>query len=140
MIQYVAIFIVFYVLARVAVLLGSFIPPFGSDIFLLLAALVFTVGLSMYQNRKQTKDSVVDKFRFEVTPEKLCDGGPYMYTSNPEKQKFCSQFSDAQLSQYQCGPGFINRPLHTNLEPMSDCNWQNHLCDKGQLNFEQSVL
>lgn len=53
------------------------------------------------------KDSK-DSFTFEVTPIKLCDGGPYMYSSNPERKKICLNNIDSQIN---CGVGFHGKPF-----------------------------
>ena len=53
----------------------------------------------------------IDNFHFEVTPEKLCDNGPYMWTSNKELGKFCSQFSPQDMSNYECSHGYHGRPV-----------------------------
>ena len=77
-----------------------------------------------------TKD-IKDNFYFELTPEKQCDGGPYMWSSSPEKQALCSKFSKADLARYECPNGFIGRPIWRqgagNI-PLSDDNWQNTTC------------
>ena len=51
-----------------------------------------------------------EPFHFEVTPEKRCDGGPYMRSSSPELQELCKQFSPEDLKEYECDVGFIGRP------------------------------
>ena len=78
-----------------------------------------------------TKD-IKDNFHFELTPEKRCDNGPYMWSSNPEKQALCSKFSKADLARYECPAGLYNgRPIWRqgagNI-PLSDDNWQNTTC------------
>jgi hypothetical protein len=52
-----------------------------------------------------------DNFLFEVTPEKLCDGGPYMYSSDPYRKELCSKFSNKDLNRFECSNGFIGRPV-----------------------------
>jgi len=78
-----------------------------------------------------TKD-IKDNFYFELTPEKRCDNGPYMWSSNPEKAALCSKFSKEQLARYECPGGLYNgRPIWRqgagNI-PLSDDNWQNTTC------------
>ena len=77
-----------------------------------------------------TKD-IKDNFHFELTPEKHCDGGSYMWSSDPEKAALCSKFSKADLGRYDCPTGFIGRPIWRqgagNI-PLSDDNWQNTTC------------
>lgn len=81
-----------------------------------------------------------DNFIFEVTPEKKCDGGPYMYSSDPERQKLCASFSKADLSKYECTPGLYNgRPVwrrgtfamtdnSIGNGTLSNANWANTSC------------
>ena len=70
-----------------------------------------------------------DGFHFELTPEKKCDGGPYMWSSNPEKQELCSKFSPQDLARYECGAGFHGRPVWWGGDaPESDSKWQNARC------------
>jgi hypothetical protein len=78
-----------------------------------------------------TKD-IKDNFHFELTPEKKCEGGSYMWSSSPEKQALCSKFSKEQLARYECPAGLYNgRPIWRqgagNI-PLSDDNWQNTTC------------
>ena len=79
-----------------------------------------------------TKD-IKDDFHFELTPEKRCEGGPYLWSSNPEKAALCSKFSKADLARYECSNGFIGRPIWrqgAGNMPLSDANWQNTTCDQ----------
>jgi hypothetical protein len=73
-----------------------------------------------------------DDFHFELTPEKHCEGGPYMWTSDPEKQKFCSKFTKADMARYECGVGFHGAPIWRggagNQPPESNSNWKNERC------------
>ena len=69
-----------------------------------------------------------DGFHFELTPQKYCEGGDYMRSSSPEKQKFCSQFSEVDMSRYECPSGFVGAPVNWNYTPESDDKWQNTRC------------
>ena len=120
-------------------LLGIFIFPLAmlpNDMFgkayLLNALKAFIVwGIILLYNHL-TKD-IKDNFHFELTPEKHCDNGPYMWSSNPEKAALCSKFSKADLARYECSNGFIGRPIWRqgagNI-PLSDANWQNTTCNQ----------
>lgn len=123
---YVVIFLLFFILSRASIFLSNSFK-FNVDLILLVASLVF-VGLIML-SKKMLLDNK-DNFFFELTPEKHCSGGSYM-SSSPEKRKFCSQFTPEQLSQYECGTGFIGAPVHWERTDMSDCNWQNPMCKNG---------
>jgi hypothetical protein len=75
-------------------------------------SLIFTISawiiLEVNKNNVWSKDN----FLFEVTPEKRCDGGSYMYSSDPELQKLCGQFSNKDLSNYECSHGYTGRPIN----------------------------
>ena len=74
-----------------------------------------------------------ENFHFELTPEKRCDGGQYMYSSDPARQALCSQFSAADLSRYECGPGYIGRPIWrggAGNGTLSNANWKNESCNQ----------
>ncbi len=75
-----------------------------------------------------------DNFTFEVTPAKLCSGGPYMYSSNPEKQQLCNSITPEEMSRYTCPNGFHGAPVHFEYDPLSDDNWENNMCK----NFNES--
>lgn len=90
-------------------------------LFIIVAAIVgFSSSLSLSQ----------DNFFFELTPEKYCEGGPYMWSSNPEKQKFCSQFSKADMARYECPVGFHGAPVWSqgNQPAESNDQWKNTRC------------
>ena len=94
------------------------------------AAIVFGVFILYNYLTKDIKDN----FHFELTPEKRCDGGPYLWSSSPEKQALCSKFSKADLARYECPAGLYNgRPIWRegagNI-PLSDDNWQNTTCNQ----------
>ena len=74
-------------------------------------AVVFTilVWLILIINKNNVWSK--DNFLFEVTPEKLCDGGPYMYSSDPYLQQLCGQFSNKDLKRYECSHGYTGRPI-----------------------------
>jgi hypothetical protein len=106
----------------------SIVNLFGYNIILhsvtiLVSGIIFVIILYL------TKQYQKDNFRFELTPEKHCDGGPYMYSSDPVKKAYCSQFTPSQLAEYQCCKGFHGRPVHWNRTDMSDSKWENKMCD-----------
>lgn len=90
------------------------------------AIIVFAVVVLFTVLLKHNKDG----FHFELTPEKHCDGGPYMWSSSPEKQALCSKFSKKDLSRYECGAGYDGRPVwRGGNAPESDAKWQNARCN-----------
>lgn len=90
--------------------------------------LIVTVVLSFPNLLNLSKDD----FLFELTPEKHCEGGPYMWSSSPEKQKFCSQFSKDDMARYECPNGFVGAPIWRggvgNQPPESNDQWKNTRC------------
>jgi hypothetical protein len=97
---------------------------------LLINALAFTLILFViYQVSGVGNVSSKDNFTFELTPEKRCEGGPYMYSDDPEKLAFCSQFSPEDMSRFSCGVGFHGAPVTFKRDDMSDSKWENHMCD-----------
>jgi hypothetical protein len=85
-------------------------------IFFVLAYAIFNLldgtSIGLCDNSCQsTGASKNEPFFFEVSPEKLCDGGEYLRSSSPEKQKLCAQFSTEQLANFECKPGeYHGRP------------------------------
>lgn len=76
--------------------------------------------------RKVTRDN----FTFEVSPAKQCCLGPYMTTSNPEKEKMCSKVTKDEKSKSCCSRGYNGRPISFEYTPLSNSNWENERCDK----------
>ena len=62
-------------------------------IFILFSYAIFNLldGTKMGLCDVPNSSTGAEKFHFEVSPEKLCDGGEYLRTSSPEKQKICEQ-------------------------------------------------
>jgi len=121
---YILVFFIFFIIAKASLYLSP-ILKINQDISLLIGALILTGIIFLLDKFDYTKDD----FFFQVTPQKQCDGGPYMYSSNPEKQKLCSKFSKQELAQYSCPSGFDGRPVHWRRNDMSDSHWNNTMCD-----------
>jgi len=99
---------------------------------LIKAVIMFVVIVLFNILLKQNKDG----FYFELTPEKHCDGGPYMWSSSPEKKALCSKFSKQDLSRYNCPVGYHGRPVWWGGNtPDSNANWKNTRCN----NLDSSV-
>jgi len=75
------------------------------------------------------RNDTIDNFTFEVSEQKKCQGGPYMYSSDPELTEKCSKYSNEELAQYNCPSGYNGRPVHFDYTPMSDSLWENKMCD-----------
>lgn len=120
---YVIIFLLFYVLSKSSGYVGTYFK-LNNDVSLLLFSLVFTGVVFLLKNLGNK-----DNFYFELTPEKHCEGGSYLYSSDPVKKKFCSQFSQSDIANYSCCNGFHGAPVHWERTSMSDDKWNNKMCD-----------
>jgi hypothetical protein len=120
---YVIIFLLFYVLSKSSGYVGTYFK-LNNDVSLLLFSLVFTGVVFLLKNLGNK-----DNFYFELTPEKHCEGGSYLYSSDPVKKKFCSQFSKSDIANYSCCNGFHGAPVHWERTSMSDDKWNNKMCD-----------
>lgn len=76
-----------------------------------------------------------EPFHFEVTPEKLCTGGPYMISSASKNvQDKCNKIWSTpegreKLKQVNCEGGMYNgSPVHFEFTPMSNDKWENEMC------------
>ena len=90
------------------------------------SVIIFAVVIIFNILLKHSKDG----FHFELTPEKHCDGGPYMWSSSPEKQALCSKFTKNDLSRYNCPVGFHGRPVWWDYTPESNNQWKNERCNE----------
>ena len=75
-----------------------------------------------------------DNFEFKAPLWSQCEGGPYMYSSNPELQKKCANVNECE---YTCSKGFHGRPLHFERTPMSNDKWENEMCSDLQREIKQ---
>jgi hypothetical protein len=123
---FVVVFILFFIFVRGGCLTAErlkFNPIIGlistSALYTLSIVLVYYLSV-----RRIWKDG----FTFEVTPAKLCAGGPYMYSSNPQLKKLCSHITNQEIAQVACGPGFHGRPVHWERSTMSNDKWENNMC------------
>ena len=117
----------FFILSRTSVFISES-HNVNIELLLIVSGIIFVVLVVVFKNMLcETKD----KFYWELTPEKHCDGGSYMYSSDPAKKKYCSQFTPEQLRQYQCGTGFHGRPVTYERTQDSNDTWQNELCSSG---------
>lgn len=98
----------------------------------------FTTIIFTWYKLGNIKDSCqTDKFDFEVTPAKRCQGYPYMTQSGTDHE-FCKQLLSTQagVNEYNdvnCGPAFPGRPLpFFEYTPESNDRWENDRCSGGQ--------
>ena len=123
---YILLALLFYVFSKAGIFISDYLKM-NIDVSLILLGFLFTGLVFLLKKMNDVKDS----FHFELTPEKKCDGGPYMYSSDPEKQKLCSQFTQEQLDQYSCCRGFHGRPVWWSRTDESNSNWENTMCNNG---------
>lgn len=121
---YIIIFLLFYVLSKSSDYVTKYLK-INEDASLLLMGLIFAGLIYLLRNLGTHKDD----FHFELTPEKQCTGGSYMYSSDPIRKKFCSQFSPNDIANYSCCNGFHGAPVHWERTNMSDDKWENKMCD-----------
>jgi len=62
------------------------------------------------------RPAVVDNFEFQLSPDKACMGGAYMFTSDPAMAQYCAQFSPEQRAGFQCAHGFVGAPQIREVE------------------------
>jgi hypothetical protein len=132
---YVLIFCIFYVLSETSLFVSGYLN-INKYLTLIISSLIFTALMYLLNKNLDQQDN----FHFQVTPEKLCDGGAYMYTSDPQKQKLCNSFSPSELGKYQCLPGFHGRPVWWERTNESNADWANLMCDSGLNDFSPHVL
>lgn len=125
---FVLVLVLFFVFAKLSNMntLKYKIKP---NISIAMNGIIFTLLLILVFVLTKVGKDCKDTFDFEVTPAKLCDGGPYMYSSNPERQELCSHITNSQLAQVSCGPGFVGRPVKWDHTNMSNDKWENNMCD-----------
>ena len=102
---------------------------------LVISTILILFVFSTLKNRKEG-------FHFEVTPEKLCDGGPYMTQTGPNHEYCLKMWNSpegrAKLGNYNClhgdckSRGLTNgRPVNmAAMTPLSNANWENEMCSK----------
>lgn len=102
--------------------------PFSSSYSVIIFIVLFALNIAIY---KALKIDTKDNFTFEVTPAKLCRGGEYMYSSNPERQKLCSNISQENIDTISCNQyqGGVGQPIYLNRSEISDSKWQNNMCE-----------
>ena len=121
---YILAALIFYIFARSSIYLNN-ILKINIDILLILFAILFTGILFLLKHDKSKNNS--EDFIFQLTPEKHCSGGSYMWTD--EKRKFCSQFTPQDIGYFGCSAGFHGAPVHWRRTNISNDEWENKTCD-----------
>jgi hypothetical protein len=102
----ILVFLIFTVLVFGA---GKVAQVLKNDMYLGISSVLFAAMLFAVLQIMGNKS--LEGFFFQVSPAKKCCGGPYMYSSDPERQKLCSQISPEELSRVCCGAGYVGRPM-----------------------------
>jgi hypothetical protein len=131
---YIVLFSLFYILSKTSYYLSNSFK-LNQDVVLLFASIIL-IGIMFLLEKV---NFIKDDFHFELTGEKNCEGGDYMTSSDPEKAKFCSQYSPQDLARYNCSRGFHGRPVQYKYSNMSDSDWNNTICDSG-FDYNPEVL
>ena len=69
----------------------------------------------------------------EIGP-KYCRGGPYMFTGDSERSKYCRKLAStdeglAEIQRYNCGAGYTGMPGNNfRYTPISNDKWGNSRC------------
>jgi len=115
----------------------TFEVPQWKEVFVSMVGL--GILLALYYGAKVCSSS--EKFNFEVTPEKQCDGGPYMYSSAPDHvKKYCNKLLSSQegvdqYNMYNCNGLYAGRPLNfPDFVPPSNDMWENKVCKQQSFN------
>jgi hypothetical protein len=143
--EYILIFLLIFVMVNNVTFVKQNFINRNTDLFIkiIVSLIIFGIVYAIIQAQppKPYDEYFIDgnvqnlneNFHFELTPEKRCDGGEYMRSSDPARQALCSQFSAADLSRYECGPGYIGRPIWrggAGNGTLSNANWKNESCNQ----------
>ena len=120
-VTYVLAIALFFIVSRLFIFISD---KYKTNINVIMLAGSVVFGLILF-GLMYVVNTNIDNFHFELTPIKKCQGGPYMYSSDPERQKLCSHFNKKEYCQYNCGRGFIGAPVHWERSSESDSNWSN---------------
>lgn len=104
----ILIFLIFTVLIFGS---GKIAQVVKNDKYLALSSAIFAAMIFVVI--QLSKKNFTEPFFFEVTPAKKCCGGPYMYSSDPKRQKLCSEISPEEISRVCCGSGYSGRPMRS---------------------------
>jgi hypothetical protein len=102
-------------------------------IFYTILLIITFIILKMYIPK------TVDNFDFEVSPNKKCCGGPYMWGGiDSPTYKYCSDpINKESISCACCGGGYTGGGnVKFNYTPESNSQWKNERCSKTLMNME----
>lgn len=100
-----------------------------------LSLTIVVVLMLVYKFAKIPNCNQKDGFQFQVTPAKMCEGGPYMYSSAPQElQDYCNNLLSTPEGRYQlasvsCPNGYVGSPKYFQYTPESNHLWENERCN-----------
>lgn len=122
-------FMVFFVISKY--LTNCNLTTTSGKVMLFVSSAIFSASmLGMYVLTGLSGES----FTFEVTPGKMCQGGPYMWQGNSKTSKMCRKMAETstgqkEINRYDCGVGFMGLPEHHfDYTPISNDDWKNERC------------
>lgn len=132
--------LVIFMIANTAPYMETFMK-FGNKNTLIIMSFLGTLLLLLIYKVGKIPNCQADRFYFQVSKPKLCQGYPYMQSSaSPELQNYCNKlFSTpegrAEYANMNCTThGFNGRPVHFDYTPESDHKWENKRCTPPNLN------
>jgi len=137
---FILMFIVIFVSCKSSFIFEAQSKPLN----LIGISLIGTVVLVLVYKLGKIPRCQTDMFHFEVTPEKLCEGFPYMQSSDPELFNYCSKLLSTssgvqKFDSVNCSnPVFVGRPLaRFEYTPESDSKWENKRCNPPYLSDDE---
>ena len=98
-----------------------------TNVLIILVLINYTLYQALHNKENKENKDDKDNFTFQVTPGKLCSGGPYMRSSSPEKQELCNSLPPEEIQRYTCPNNELNQPIYLERSPISDDRWQNNM-------------
>jgi len=112
--------------------MGLPLPIITSIFFTLIMTVLYFIAIAIEMTilgRTESYDNL------EITPGKLCRGGPYTWQGNSARARMCRNMyskpeGKAQIDRYSCGSGFTGMPGRGfEYTPISDDRWNNRRCE-----------
>lgn len=134
---FVLIFVITFLASNTSSIVNKQYQPskITHTVYLLgLSLAVAVILMLVYKFAKIPNCSQKDNFHFQVTPPKMCEGGPYMYSSAPQElQDYCNDLlatpeGRRELASVSCPNGYVGSPKYYQYTPESNDMWENTRC------------
>lgn len=138
------VFISVFLIARGGLIVGNRSKLSTTFSLLITSVLTTLLLLLVYKYAKISEQK--DSFHFEVSGPKLCQGGPYMWSSaSKEEQDYCNKLMSTpegqhEYAQMNCQSGFIGRPVHWDYSSLSNDKWENDTCNPPYINMNDPCV